>query len=261
MLLLAVIIAIQRDSALADRLGRMLVVGAAGAAALNVQRVVAAAIRTDEPLSSFARIFGTVRVNIHYADLNAAGSYFALILPVAVALFVARPTRAVGWGLAAALIAAALWLTGARAAIAASVSVLLATSILLALRRSRAFRALPVGLALLGSCAVLLAAPAQIFRGNAREALMLRAELTRTSMRMFKNDPVFGVGVGGYYYRSGAFMSERLRTYYSRENAHNQFLQVLAELGLTGFVPFVWTLLAAGVRGARTRSGALSAWY
>ncbi len=45
-----------------------------------------------------------------------------------------------------------------------------------------------------------------------------------------------------------------------RENAHNNFLQVLGELGIVGFVPFVWALWAiARVVARSSRAGTLPA--
>jgi thiol-disulfide isomerase/thioredoxin len=42
---------------------------------------------------------------------------------------------------------------------------------------------------------------------------------------------VFGVGVGMFYARSSAFISPAFQAVVPRENAHNNYLQILAELG------------------------------
>jgi O-antigen ligase len=71
---------------------------------------------------------------------------------------------------------------------------------------------------------------------------------------------VFGVGVGAFFERSAEYVTPAFRTIVPRENAHNNFLQVLAELGIVGFVPFVWVLGAVAWSVVRSwRTGRLSA--
>src|SRR4051794_34263561 len=60
-----------------DRLGqlaRVLVVAAAGAALLNLARLMAIAIGTGEAAHSLPQILRTTRINVQYGDVNAAGS-------------------------------------------------------------------------------------------------------------------------------------------------------------------------------------------
>ena len=78
-------------------------------------------------------------------------------------------------------------------------------------------------------------------RGNQRSAITaanVRWELARTSLRMTASNPAFGVGIGRFYSRSGEFSSPELLESFPpaiHENAHNNFLQILAELGIVGF--------------------------
>ena len=51
----------------------MMVAGAAGAALINLLRIVLAAASRGHPLSLALDYFWSVRVNVHYPDLNAAG--------------------------------------------------------------------------------------------------------------------------------------------------------------------------------------------
>ena len=79
-------------------------------------------------------------------------------------------------------------------------------------------------------------------------ALEVRWELARTSFRMLAADPMFGVGIGRYYSRSGEFSSPRLLTIFPpaiHENAHNNFLQILAELGVVGLGAVIWLMIVA----------------
>jgi hypothetical protein len=106
---------------------------------------------------------------------------------------------------------------------------------------------------LVGSAAVLaiaagVAAYALPQRGNQQSALAatrVRVEMAATSLRMTASSPVFGVGIGRYYSRSGEFSSPELLQIFPpavHENAHNNFLQFLAELGIVGLAAILWLL-------------------
>jgi hypothetical protein len=109
------------------------------------------------------------------------------------------------------------------------------------------------------SSGVLIASAAGILYLSARKnvapstALKIRAEFARTTLRMVEAHPGFGIGIGRYQERSGSYSAPVLiQTFRLRnENAHNNFLQVLGELGLTGFAAFLAVLGYAGVRSAR----------
>jgi hypothetical protein len=97
-------------------------------------------------------------------------------------------------------------------------------------------------------------------RGSAGRAVSLRAQFLETTARMFASAPIFGVGIGRYFDRSGAFMPDALRELYGNENAHNYFAQQFAELGVVGGLLFVWLVWALVVAGrAATRDDAAPA--
>jgi hypothetical protein len=50
---------------------------------------------------------------------------------------------------------------------------------------------------------------------------------------------------------SGGFMPQSIYWFYFHENAHNNFLQIAGELGLTGLTMFLWLLGAAALRIGR----------
>ena len=86
-------------------------------------------------------------------------------------------------------------------------------------------------------------------------AVTFRTEITQAAARMIADQPLFGVGIGKFYARSSEYFAPAFRATVPRENAHNNFLQVLAELGMVGFVPFLWTIGVVGaavVRGGRS---------
>ncbi len=72
---------------------------------------------------------------------------------------------------------------------------------------------------------------------------------------MFRSAPVWGIGIGRFFGRSGPLAGARLATLlgggHDRENAHNNFLQVLAEQGLVGLAAFVLVLGAVAWGGIR----------
>jgi putative inorganic carbon (hco3(-)) transporter len=194
---------------------------------------------------------GALRISAHVRDVNAAGSYLAMILPLAPALLVSQRRR----GLAlvpATLTGAATWLTGSRAAVAAAGGVVMAAVAWQTLRhRLAASRRLAVATA--AGAVVLIAAiavaPGAVVREvSASRALDVRMEFLATSLRMMAATPLFGIGIGQYYHSSSAFMSPGLRAIYPIENAHNNFLQIGAELGLVGLALFLWMLWDALAR-------------
>jgi len=234
------------------RLTIFVVAGATMAAALNVWVVWVGARRLDAPIAAFLHYLATIRVSSLLPDLNAAGSYFVLALFATLGL-ASEPRRKV-WLLSTAIIALALWLTGSRAALIAGV--LAAALPLGRMLRRRTPRHALTALAIAAIVVVGGAAVAGYYlkRGSqptSATALHIRWELAKTSARMTMSAPVFGVGVGQFYESSGEFSSPELLQMFPRaasENAHNNFLQILAELGIVGFGSILWVLLRAGAR-------------
>lgn len=249
-----------RDKALVTRVLAMAACGAAGVAAINIQRLLTVSLRTGQFWESLRHFVATVRFTAAFPDVNAAGSFLAMGLVITLGLaFEAwgerrRADRAVGWSLAAIGTAAALFLTGSRAAMIATVPALLV--LLLA---SRLPKRLTVAAAVVVLVGALAAVPFLMTRFvPASAAINYRVETTRAALSMVSDHPIFGVGLGGFYDASERYFSPEFRKTVPRENAHNYFLQVLAELGIVGFVPFVWMLGVVARRAAeRLRAGTL----
>ena len=227
---------------------RMLVIGAAAAAFLNVVRIAALALAREDPWSAFLGFIAGLRVNIHFRDLNAAGSYFALALFVAAGLV--RDSRVLAV-LCAGLIATGLWISGSRTALAA-VSIVAIAGGLRTLWRGQHRRIALAGLTLLVAASMLMWVYYPRDRNaEAAVAFQIRASLAKGALEMVRSEPVFGVGVGRFYPLS---VDYTLRQYIApRENAHNNFLQILAELGVPGLVLFlsiVGISLRDGVRSS-----------
>lgn len=239
------------------RIGAAMVLGATIASLLNLLRLIESASRSELFWTALIDLSQRLRWNVHYADHNAAGSYFVLALFVALALLVrAGRIERVAWSGGAILIAAALWLTSSRVAILAGILAGVAVIMLRYLSRGRAqaLRAAAIGAAALVLLVVLAVALPQ--RGQQQSPLLsadVRVGLMHTAVRMIASRPVFGIGLGEFYRRTGEFSSDDLKAKFPvtalGENAHNNFLQVAAELGLAGGLFFTW-LVSAGLLAA-----------
>jgi len=241
---------VRRRPNLASQLVRWAVWGAAIAAAVNVARLWQAASRLEAPMQAFVSHFMTLRLNVHYGDLNAAGSYFVLLFFPALGFALARRTR-VYW-IAVLLIASGIWISGSRTALAVAVLAMVLPAIALGARLSQDRRRWAVAGAAI-ALAIVAAAAAHFSpkRGNQQSslaAIQVRVEMIRTSLHMTASNPSFGVGIGRYYFRSGEFSSPELLHLFPpaiHENAHNNFLQFLAELGVIGLGAVLWLLWTA----------------
>lgn len=190
------------------------------------------------------------RVSAHVGDVNAAASYFGMMLIVAIGMAAwRRRTASLVWIVCAAALAAALWLTGSRTGLAATAIIGAAAAAYgLASRWSRAARTaalIVVMIAAIGAGAIR----AWTLRHDA--GTDFRRDFNATSLRMIAARPVIGVGIGQYYDTSPLFLSRFLGWSYGLENAHNFFLQLAAELGILGAAPLLALLAMTVVRGAQ----------
>lgn len=193
------------------------------------------------------------RVSAHVADVNAAGSHYALILCAALGMALAAKGRGQRvWLAAAAASTLGIWLSESRSTIGAVALVLAAAVIWYGTARwtlrSKAIviaAVVVVGLAA-GGLRVRQLSTDPEFRGAG-----FRQQFNATSARMIAARPWSGVGVGQYFNVSPLFLSPQLAFSYGAENAHNYFLQFAAELGLVGFGVFLLWIGSGLVRGIR----------
>ena len=249
------------------RLISMAVAGAAGAAALNVSRLVTAAVATGDGWGAVIRLARTTRINMEYADVNAAGSYFAMLLCLAVGLTLMTTRRArIAGGRRRAGDRGRTVVDefarcdrrrpgGGRAVSHRDVRTQRGLGTPTGRSRRRAggpirahrrrsgsrHRGALFGIAGLtvATLIVVLFLPNRLIGGNATAAAEIRRDMAVVSWRLLARNPAFGVGIGQSYELSG---DEMLRLpvgrIYIRQNAHNNFLQILAELGVVGLVCF-----------------------
>lgn len=244
----------------AHQLIASLVLGAVAAAAVNVT-YVGFHLAENGPTVATMRAMRMTRWSFHVGDVNAAASFFAMAMFIAVGMSSRATTRRGWWIAAAVLTAVAFWLAGSRTGL---IAVLLAAAVLAAKSAmGRSLRvsvstAVAITVAALVTGGVLVAQffPAAFVDATASQAVRIRWLFLGTTWRMLLAQPLFGVGVGQYARWSSHFSAPEMANYYASENAHNYFAQVAGELGLLGLITFVW-LLAVALRTRPGRSGAL----
>lgn len=243
------------EAASARQIAGMTIAGATGAALLNVYRLFEVALRRGPLTETLAETFRSLRINTQFGDLNAAGSYFAMMLVAAVGLGDGRSRRGAAYLAAVVPLAAAVWLSGSRSAVAGAAAGALG-AILLRGRGALVFatrRRMVAAAALVMTLGAALTLLPKARSATVGYSVFARAELARTAFRMFEDRPILGVGVSRFYELFPQYASPELRqaffesalTPVTRENAHNNFLQILAELGIAGFTGFLLVLWLA----------------
>ena len=236
-----------------------LAIGTAVAAACTLHRLADAAARAPAFWRAVLDLALTVRLNVHYADMNAAGSFYALaLLAICGAMATSAGGRRIGWAVCAVLAVLGLWLTSSRVALLAAPAGL---AMVVLLPRALGGGRRPLGVIAIGAavCATLaLLAVTLPQRGIQQSSLVsadVRVGLIRTGLRMIRAYPAFGIGLGEFYPNSAHYSSPALLAQFpviaSRgENAHNNFIQIAAETEIAGGLAFAWTLAAALLLGA-----------
>lgn len=226
---------------------RCVAVSHALAALLSLDRLWSAARLRDEPWTTLGQMLATTRVHTQY-DLNAGGSVLAMVLVASLAVWGRRRLVALA---VTSLLALGLWLTGSRAALASAVAGIVGGA-LAALRRRGRLSTIQIGAALAGVALVATAAWWFYPAGrnlNTTASVQSRAILFEAGLGMVRAHPWSGVGLGRFYESSEQYgataIGPILGVERRRENAHNNFLQVTAELGLPGLAALLWMLGAA----------------
>jgi hypothetical protein len=205
---------------------RMLTVSAAAAALLNLLRVVNSALPQPHPWTAFLLQFATVRTNMHFPDLNAAGSYFVLMLFIAAGFLRSSPRQSVA---ACLLITAGMWIAGSRTALAAALGI---GAVGLFVRPGVGRRSLLLSFGLVAALALLAIGTWKWYpQGRNLEsagALSYRINTGKAAVALIAAHPAVGVGLGNFSDMSGV-----------GDNAHNNFLQIAAELGLPALALFL----------------------
>ncbi len=183
----------------------------------------------------------------HLTDVNAAASFFALVVCLALGMTLrARGRARPMWVALAAASLVGLWFANSRtAALALAVSFASLGAWYVAARANRRGRI--ALLAALAAIAIVLALRARdLERGGFFWGAGFRSQFNETSFRMIAARPLGGIGIGQYFRLSPLFLTPELSWSYGHENAHNYFLQITAELGIPGGILFL-TIVSAGL--------------
>jgi hypothetical protein len=235
---------VRRHPAWGPRLAAIALLGLAGEAVFSWLRLYDIALRAPEPLRAFIGHAASTRISPHYPDLNAVGSVFALAT-TAWLTWLCAPAVVRGWRavaiVAVGLCGGALWLTQSRAAFLATALV----SVVVGFRLLRPSRRIQIATTVAVLAVVALATVTNITRvsrASAGDATRIRVSLAGTGLRMAADHPVFGVGLGEFRARAPQYTDAALVALFpvagAGENAHNQWVQVLAETGVVGLVAF-----------------------
>jgi hypothetical protein len=173
----------------------------------------------------------------------------------AVGLSGVRTRRGAAYPLAAIPLTLGVWLTGSRSALAATALGVIGMMVVrhregarrLIQARKRTIAIAPIVIVAVGIAVIYPSGR----NAGVRYSVWTRAQLAATSFDMLADRPLLGVGVSRFYDLFPQYVSPELRQAFTesalvpvvRENAHNNFLQILSELGLVGFAAFILVLL------------------
>ncbi|MFN8528526.1 MAG: O-antigen ligase family protein [Anaerolineae bacterium] len=98
------------------------------------------------------------------------------------------------------------------------------------------------------------------------KSFIIRELMIQKALLMFQADPLFGAGLGQFKLTYAPLvLPDELRyqtvEYFNRKSAHNSYMQLLGETGLTGTVPFLAMVVVAIIFGLRAAIKLLRAGY
>jgi O-antigen ligase len=186
----------------------------------------------------------------HIFDVNAAGSYFAMLLCLALGTTArARRMARAAWIPIVVMNGVGLWLADSRSARAALVITAMLALVWMvtrswSVRRRVAAVVVVIAVGLSGS----FIRARLLDRDPTFHGAGFRQQFYATSLRMIRARPLSGVGIGQYARSSSLFLTPQLAWSYGFENAHNDFLQIGGELGIPGLAFFlVWVGAALAI--------------
>jgi O-antigen ligase len=199
------------------------------------------------PLTHGGWIYGPYVNHNHYAGL------MELLAPIPLVLALTRlaeDKERIAAGVAAAVMVGTIFLSGSRGGMLA-IFVELAVLAAILLRHKRSAR-LAVGL---GAFAIVLVTMLTWLGGKELTARVssissesrteisggMRSSIDRDAFRMFRSRPVVGWGLGTF-----PTVYPEFRSFYTNffvNEGHNDYLQLLAEMGLLGFGMMIWFLI------------------
>lgn len=199
-------------------------------------------------------IYGPYVNHNHYAGL------MEMLVPIPLVLSLTRlapPKVRAAAAAAAAVMVGTIFLSGSRGGMLAIVAELVIVAALLVKQKRGLRTAVGIGMfmAIVIGLLVWIGGPELSQRlatagpGHSELSGDLRADINRDGLRMFLRKPVFGWGLGTF-----PIVYPEFRTFYTNfyvNEAHNDYLQLLVEMGLLGFGAMVWFLVTLYVNAAK----------
>jgi O-antigen ligase len=240
--------ALRRAPAVAPMVLRMFLVGGAAGAAFAALRVGSLLLegRIDPNRWVVLKfILSEVRISALHQDPNAAGSYFALMLVPAFIIALRRRSLWLALGVMP-LVVVAFVVAQSRAAMLAA-GIVLGLVAVMAMFRARRFVLAASVLILVPLLGLAASAVTRSSHASLGRAAAIRQEMSRLAFDMTRDHPAFGVGIGNFRSVSRHYVTDeypQLRRFApAGQNAHNNFLQILGELGVPALVAFLWLVL------------------
>jgi len=189
---------------------------------------------------------------------NPLGGFFAIIFPLALSQMLASKelTRRLVWGFCSLSLAVTIYPTYSKGAFVALAAAILVYLILL-IRQSRSGARI-IRISAMLAFVLMIAVGIAVWRteplrtrlgsalGTQSSSNMFRILTWRGTVDMASNHPWLGIGPGAFKY---IYPKYAVAGYV--EAAHQNYLQMFAELGMFGGIAFIWLLAAVLLTGAR----------
>ncbi|MGE0822330.1 MAG: O-antigen ligase family protein [Candidatus Binatia bacterium] len=207
--------------------------------------IVGMSTEVDESYRQSARLGGTL------GSPNNASAYFAILLPIAMSVLLAKVERWQHWlaVFAFSLGGCALIFTlsrGGWGAFAVGAFIFCWVT----WRRGQLPISVPLVLGVVGLLLFFVFQDAIVSRltENDQGAAYSRIPLMYVALRMIADNPLLGVGPNNFAFRMGEYVPAELATAWLY-TVHNKFLLLWAEIGPAGLAAFLWFLFSTLRRG------------
>jgi O-antigen ligase len=166
------------------------------------------------------------------------GTYFLYTLPFLIGFMIFHPSlklKLISFA-AAVLVFTAFIFHGSRGVWLGLIAGCIITIILCSKKRGYLF-----GLSLL---VIVLIGSVNFTRGRVMvvSSVKVRLQMAASALNIFKDYPVFGVGPGNYSGLMQDYYPDRAKGAHKHLHAHNTYLEVLAEMGISGLLSLLWIL-------------------
>ena len=184
--------------------------------------------------------FHSFRITATFPAANTLASYLAaaLMLGLALTFFYGVQSRKIAWGKGICLgsMFLCLLLTFSRGGL---IGFLAGVLVLAFLFKKKRLLALPIILAVVFLCAENIYGSRTPQEGMMDPTVQTRLLMLKDAARMFRSQPWTGIGLNTYYKNNEKNRSASLPASY----AHNSYMQMIAEVGIVGFMAFVALLI------------------